>query len=242
MTTVSTSPSGILIINKPAGWTSHDVVNRIRRIYHTKKVGHAGTLDPMATGVLLLLVGAATKLSDQLLSQDKTYQAEITFGQQTDTGDADGQIIDTDDATWLTADQVTKILPLLIGSRPQTVPAYSAVKVNGQKLYNLARSGQPVTDRPTRDITIRQLELNDFDSTPPFPRATITVDCSKGTYIRVLAEEVADKLGTVAHLTALTRLASGQFQLEQAVTLEQLQQLTDPTTALLPLDRYVNKY
>lgn len=238
---LSTSPSGILLIDKPSGWTSHDVVNKVRHTFNTKKVGHAGTLDPMATGLLIILVGQATKLSDQLLSQDKQYLATISFGQQTDTGDAEGQIVDTDDASQLTQHNLEAILPTLIGQRDQMVPAYSAVKVNGQKLYNAARSGQIMADRPIRQITITKLELIDFQNSQPFPQATIAVDCSKGTYIRVLAEEIAAKLNTVAHLTGLRRLASGSFSLDQAVSLEQLQQLPDPTTALIPVDQVPNK-
>src|SRR5262249_11264716 len=138
--------SGILTIDKPIGWTSFDVVAKVRKILNIKKVGHAGTLDPMATGVLVILVGSATKLSDTLLSEDKIYQAEIVFGQQTDTGDADGQVIDTDDASWLSQVDIEKILPTMIGTRDQMVPSYSAVKVKGQKLYDLARAGKPIVD------------------------------------------------------------------------------------------------
>jgi tRNA pseudouridine55 synthase len=230
------TPFGILVVDKPAGWTSHDVVNKVRRVFNTRKVGHAGTLDPMATGVLIVLVGKATKWSDQLLVQDKAYQAEISFGQLTDTGDADGQVIDTTDATFLTQSQIEKVLPLLAGTREQQVPAYAAVKINGQKLYELARIGKVVEDRPVRTITISRLELLSFDPTPPFPTASIDVHCSKGTYIRVLAEEIAAKLSTVAHLTALRRTASGNYTLDQSVTLEALQQTSNPATYLRQLD------
>ncbi len=226
-------PSGILIIDKPSGWTSHDVVNKVRRIFNTKKVGHAGTLDPLATGVLIVLVGKATKLSDQLLSQDKTYQATIKFGQQTDTADADGTVIDTADATRLTETDIKKILPELEGTRQQTAPAYSAIKVNGQKLYNLARAGKPIETLPIRIITINKITLDTFDPTPPFPTATITVTCSKGTYIRVLAEEIAQKLNTLAHLTQLRRLASGPHSIDHSITLAELQQSSDPAQHLI---------
>jgi tRNA pseudouridine55 synthase len=238
-----TSPNGILIIDKPIGWTSFDVVAKLRPILGTKKIGHAGTLDPMATGVLVILVGTATKLSDSLLAEDKVYQAEMVFGQQTDTGDADGQIIDTDDASWLSQAELDKILPTLLGTRDQTVPAYSAVKVNGQKLYNLARSGKPVTDRPVKSITIHSLTLDSFSNgeSDDFPIATITVHCSKGTYIRVLAEEIAQKLGTVAHLTALKRLQSGQFTIDQAISLKELIDSDQPQKFLLDLKQSEKK-
>ena len=222
--TPNTQPSGILVINKPSGFTSHDVVNVVRRLFNTRKVGHAGTLDPMATGVLILLIGKSTKASEALLNQDKTYRATITFGQQTDTGDADGQVINTDDASWLTQFEVEKVLPLLVGSRDQMVPAYSAVKVQGQKLYNMARSGKPLADRPLRHITIQSIDLRQFSPTQPFPSAEIDVHCSKGTYIRVLAEEISDKIGVPGHLSALERRASGNYTIEQAVDLETLKQ------------------
>jgi len=213
---------GILVIDKPSGWTSFDVVAKVRKTLGVKKVGHAGTLDPMATGVLIILVGSATKQSDTLLNQDKVYQATIKFGQQTDTGDADGRVIDTDDASWLTEQDIQKILPLLEGTRDQQVPAYSAVKIGGQKLYDLARAGKPVEDRPIRTITISKIELGDFEPNGSQPTATIIVQCSKGTYIRVLAEEIAEKLGTVAHLSALRRLQSGQYSIDQAIQISEL--------------------
>lgn len=214
--------NGILIIDKPTGWTSFDVVAKIRKTLGVKKVGHAGTLDPMATGVLVILVGSATKQSDTLLNQDKVYQATITFGQQTDTGDADGQVIDTDDASWLTQHDIEKVLPLLEGTRDQQVPAYSAVKIDGQKLYNLARSGKIVVDRPSREIIISCIQLDSFEPKGTQPIANLTVYCSKGTYIRVLAEEIADKLGTIAHLSELRRIQSGQYTIDQAITIDQV--------------------
>ena len=229
------APYGIVVVNKPKDWTSHDVVSKLRRIFAIKKIGHAGTLDPMATGVLIALVGKATKWSDQLLAQDKAYEAEISFGQLTDTGDAEGTVIDTADASQLTEAEVAAVLPQLTGSRQQMVPAYAAVKVGGKKLYELARAGKALQDRPTRDITIRQLTLLSFDPTPPYPRARISVVCSKGTYIRVLAEEIAAKLGTVAHLSALVRTASGAYTLDESVTLEALQAAKDPTAYLQTL-------
>ena len=232
--TDNNQPSGILVINKPTTWTSFDVVAKVRRIFNLKKVGHAGTLDPMATGVLIVLVGKATKWSDQLLIQDKKYVAEIQFGRQTDTGDADGQIT-IDQPVSLTEADITTVLPKLTGEREQMVPAYAAVKVGGKKLYELARKGQVLTDRPVRHITIRQLTLRQFTPHPRYPTATIEVECSKGTYIRVLAEEIAAKLNTVAYLTKLQRTASGHYTLDQAVTLEDLQHSDQPEQYLQSL-------
>jgi tRNA pseudouridine55 synthase len=231
-------PSGILIIDKPQGITSHDVVDRVRRIFKLKKVGHAGTLDPMATGVLIILVGSATKWSDQLLIQDKTYQAEVTFGQATDTGDAEGIILHEQSTQMVTQDAIDRACKSLIGTREQQVPAYSAVKIGGQKLYDLARRGQSDTvARPCRIITICKMDLASFTPSTiesPQPKAVITVACSKGTYIRVLAEELAATLMTLGHLTALRRLSSGPYQIDQAITLEGLQALPDPTSVLRP--------
>lgn len=227
--------SGILIINKPTGWTSFDVVAKVRRILGVKKVGHAGTLDPMATGVLIVLVGKATKWSDRLLVQDKQYLAQIQFGRQTDTGDVDGQIIIDQPIASLTKADVTAVLPHLEGNREQMVPAYAAVKVGGQKLYQLARAGKPLANRPIRHITIHQLKLLQFTPDIHYPMATIEVYCSKGTYIRVLAEEIAAQLNTIAHLTALQRTASGDFSLNEAITIEELQQAVHPEQYLQSL-------
>ena len=229
------SPSGILIVDKPTSWTSFDVVAKVRRIFKIKKVGHAGTLDPMATGVLIVLVGQATKWSDQLLSQDKQYIAEIQFGRQTDTGDADGEVVVDAPVANLAQSAIEKVLPQLTGSRDQMVPAYAAVKVNGQKLYQLARAGRTMENRPIRHITISQLNLMSFQPHPQYPTATISVHCSKGTYIRVLAEEIASQLNTVAHLIALQRTASGTFTLDQAITLTDLQQSDQPEQYLQTL-------
>lgn len=233
MTNENPARGGILVIDKPSSWTSHDVVNKARRLLGIRRIGHAGTLDPMATGVLVLLVGPVTKRSDELTGMDKSYQATVSFGQQTATGDADGAVIHTDDATWLTEDHIRKALHRLSGTREQMVPAYSAVKINGNKLYDLARSGQIPAERPVRLITIKRIELESFDPTPPFPSAVITVDCTKGTYIRVLAEEIGQTYGLAAHLTALRRLASGPFTIDQAVTLETLQSAPDPWQLVL---------
>ncbi len=243
MTETVAAPSGILIIDKPQDWTSHDVVAKVRRILKTKKVGHAGTLDPMATGVLIVLVGKATKLSDKLLNQHKTYAAEVSFGQQTDTGDAEGEVIKEEMAhsKRLAEDDIKGAALKLIGDRQQQVPAYSAVKVDGKKLYELARKGQELVNRPSRTITIESIGIDAFkafDLAGP-AKATITVECSKGTYIRVLAEELAEQLGTVGHLTALRRLKSGDFAIEQAVTLDRLLGVLEPESLLIPIDDWL---
>lgn len=224
-----TSVSGILLIDKPSGWTSHDVVAKVRRVLGTKKVGHAGTLDPMATGVLVILVGKATKLSDSLLNEEKAYTAEVLLGQGTDTGDAEGQVVVERPVPELTdmADLVTAIEPLL-GTREQMVPAYSAVKVGGKKLYESARKGQAMVERPVKMITIESMAV-EFESAT---KLQMRVICSKGTYIRVLAEELAANLGTVGHLTALRRTRSGQFAVEDCVALEELINHPQPQSLL----------
>jgi tRNA pseudouridine55 synthase len=159
----------------------------------------------------------------------------MQFGRQTDTGDADGQITLDQPLKELNQDQLMTALTSLEGSRDQMVPAYAAVKVNGQKLYQLARAGKPLLDRPIRHITIQNLKLKALDAHDQYPRAVVEVDCSKGTYIRVLAEEIAAKLGTIAHLTALQRTASGQYTLDQAITVEELQQSSHPEQFLRQL-------
>lgn len=237
---IETSPlSGILIIDKPQAWTSHDVVAKVRRVFKLKKVGHAGTLDPMATGVLIVLLGKATKQSDLLLNQDKVYQAMIRFGQQTDTGDAEGQIIKEEVVVsrQLSKEDVERAIEPLLGQRLQQVPAFSAVKIGGKKLYELARKDQPLPERPSRTITVGSIKLDHFSPASDTAPATaqITIECSKGTYIRVLAEELAHQLGTVGHLTALRRLASGRFTIALAVELDELVNSQNPAQYLQPV-------
>lgn len=226
--------SGILNINKPKGLTSHDVVSRVRRISGQRRVGHAGTLDPMATGVLLLCLGQATRVSEYLMASPKTYQARVRLGISTDTYDSEGQIVDQRDCGDISRQQVTRALEDMVGALEQTPPMYSAIKHQGTPLYRLARRGETVERKPRR-VVIHALELLDWE--PPDMEATI--HCSKGTYIRSLAHDLGQRLGCGAHLTALTRLASGRFQLSDALTLDQVEHAAEHgelAALLLPID------
>ena len=212
---------GILIINKPKQYTSHDVVAKVKKICG-EKVGHTGTLDPMATGVLPLLLGQGTKLSKYLINHDKTYIATIQLGKKTDTLDSEGSILEERivDGKLLNKENVQRVLECQIGKQIQTPPIYSAIKVNGKKLYEYARKGVEV-EIPKREIEIYNIELldiNEKDKTIEF-----RVHCSKGTYIRTLCENIAEKLGTIGYMKELNRVQVGQFNLNQAFTVEELE-------------------
>lgn len=212
---------GILIINKPKQYTSHDVVAKVKKICG-EKVGHTGTLDPMATGVLPLLLGQGTKLSKYLINHDKTYIATIQLGKKTDTLDSEGSILEERivDGKLLNKENVQRVLECQIGKQIQTPPIYSAIKVNGKKLYEYARKGVEV-EIPKREIEIYNIELldiNEKDKTIEF-----RVHCSKGTYIRTLCENIAEKLGTIGYMKELNRVQVGQFNLNQAITVEELE-------------------
>ena len=224
---------GFLIIDKPRGVTSHDVVQRVRRAARTRQVGHAGTLDPLATGVLVVCVGQATRLSEYLLGHDKAYRATMCLGVETDTYDADGQITATR-AVDVAQSTVEAALKQFVGDIQQVPPMHSALKQHGQKLYELARAGVEV-DRPARPITIHSIELVAFD----VPQVVIDVRCSVGTYIRSLAHDLGEVLGTGAHLTALSRTASGPFTLAEATSLDRVEATArdgDWTTYLRSID------
>ncbi len=210
---------GILNINKPQGLTSHDVVAAVRRMSQSTHVGHAGTLDPMATGVLLVCMGQATRVVEYLTDHDKKYQARVRLGVETDTYDATGRVIAEQAATGsaMTLDQVEEALQTLAGKITQIPPAYSAIKQNGVPMYKLARRGIPV-EAEARQVEIYSITLTEFSP----PDVGIEVHCSKGTYIRSLAHDLGAKLGCGAHLTALTRTAVGQFNLSDSATLEEL--------------------
>ena len=208
---------GVLLVHKPAGMTSHDVVNRIRKIFHTKKVGHCGTLDPEATGVLVLCIGKATKALQFLMSETKEYQATLVLGQATDTYDASGQVVDQ--KTFQGVFNVDNVLQSFVGLQEQLPPMYSAIKVNGKKLYEYARNHEKVEVQP-RSIVIHRIEL--IDQHDQF--ITFRVQCSKGTYIRSLCVDIGQKLGYPAHMQKLVRLASGHFRLENCFSLEDIEQ------------------
>lgn len=211
---------GIIVINKPKGCTSHDIVYKIKKIYG-EKVGHTGTLDPNATGVLPILIGNGTKLSKYLINHDKTYIATIKLGIKTDTADSEGKEIETKSVSKNIFENqfIETILDNFIGTQIQTPPIYSAIKVKGKKLYEYARKGQEI-EIPTREITIysiKLIEINDETN-----QIVIEVKCSKGTYIRSLCEDIAKKLGTVGYMKELERTQVGEFSIEQSVTVEEL--------------------
>lgn len=208
--------NGVLFIDKPAGFTSRDVVNKIMKIYQTKKVGHTGTLDPMATGVLIVCLGSYTKLVDELTSQEKTYKASMKIGMQTDTGDITGNII-KERKDIKTLEQIEKAFLNFPTEYLQTVPLYSAVKVNGKKLYEYAREGIAI-ELPKRLVQVSKLDLLSVDN----DIVTFSTVVSKGTYIRSLIEDIAKTFDTVATMTALRRTSQGKYQLEDCLLLDDI--------------------
>ena len=227
-------PLGLLNLNKPAGMTSHDVVNAVRRIAGVRQVGHTGTLDPLATGVLVLLVGAATRLARYLAGADKTYVAVLRLGETTSTDDAEGEVLERRPVA-VTRAEIEAALPSFRGPLLQTPPMTSAVKVGGRPLYKLARKGQEIERRP-RAVVIHALTLEAWEP----PHLTLTVTCSAGTYIRSLAHDLGQALGCGAHVAALTRTVVGSFRLEDSLTLEEVATLAAAgrlIEALLPPER-----
>jgi tRNA pseudouridine55 synthase len=208
---------GFLNIDKPVGLTSHTVVARVRQLTGIKRIGHAGTLDPLADGVLVLCVGAAARLSEYVMHTTKQYRARVHLGRVTDTYDAEGQIISECDVSGINLADVQNLLPRFTGEIEQLPPMYSAVKQGGRKLYELARAGQTVERQPRR-VTVERLSVAGWH--PPFVELDIV--CSAGTYIRSLACDLGDALGVGASLAGLTRTASGSFRLESAVSLDSL--------------------
>jgi len=203
--------NGILIVNKPAGWTSFDVVAKVRRLTGIRRVGHSGTLDPLATGVLVICLGQAVRITEYIVGHAKAYRATITLGVETDTYDAHGQVVATQPVEVSEA-ELRDALKAFTGVIQQVPPMYSAIKRAGQQLYKLARQGVEV-ERAPRTVTIHSIDLIAFAP----PNLTIDVRCSSGTYIRSLAHDLGAKLGCGAHLSALTRTAVGRFDLAQAV-------------------------
>jgi tRNA pseudouridine55 synthase len=219
---------GLLLIDKPKEYSSFDVIRDLRRSTGVKKMGHTGTLDPMATGLLVLCLGEGTKLVPYLTVDDKSYEAEVTFGISTDSFDADGEVTDRnqlDELVHLNEDLVRDALAQFLGTQEQIPPAFSAIKVNGERLYEKARRGEKVVV-PSRVVTFYELAFLQFfkgDGTLScLPRVHIRVKCSKGTYIRSLATDLGAKLNVCAHLTSLRRTEAGGFKIEQAVTLDKL--------------------
>lgn len=223
---------GFLNINKPKGITSHDVVSRLRKITKIKQIGHTGTLDPFATGVLPVCIGKATRLIEYL-QDDKEYLAEVQFGKNTDTYDIDGQITQNFDIK-ITEKELINVLPEFRGEIFQLPPIYSAIKVNGKKLYDYARKGEEVEITP-RNVTITKLELQDFDEKNQ--TAKLLIACSKGTYIRSIAYDIGKKLQCGAYLSALTRTKAGQFEIENSINLDDIKEISDVEKNLInPLE------
>lgn len=212
---------GILNINKARGMTSHDVVAKIRRLLKQKRVGHAGTLDPAASGVLPICVGQATRVAEYLSESGKAYEARIVFGIITDTYDAEGTIVQTAETAHLSLAQIENTLRYFLGLQMQMPPRYSAIKLQGQPAYKRVRAGEEIVLEP-RPIEIYQLRILSWHN----PELALAVECSKGTYIRSLAYDLGEQLGCGAHLAALTRTRSGPFLLHDSVTLEQLAEAT----------------
>jgi tRNA pseudouridine55 synthase len=218
---------GCLIIDKPEGWTSHDVVGKMRKILKTKRIGHTGTLDPFATGVLVILVGKATRLAQFLDKDRKEYEAEIAFGFETDTGDRTGNSkFKIQNSKLISIEDLQKVLPEFRGEIMQTPPMYSAKKVEGKKLYELARKGIEIERKPVKvkiyDLEVLEKTQNSKLKTQNF---TFRVECSAGTYIRTLAEDIGKKIETGAHLAELRRTRAGRFDLSKAVTVEELEKI-----------------
>ena len=209
---------GLIIINKPKGYTSHDVVNVLRKKLNTKKVGHTGTLDPNATGVLPILVGKATKISKYLIEHEKTYIATIELGKKTDTGDAEGKIIEEDtNKKDISKEEIEKVLKDFIGKQNQIPPMYSAIKVDGKKLYEYAREGKTVELKP-REIEILDINLITYTNN----EIEFSVRCSKGTYIRTLCEDIAEKLGTIGYMKELQRTSINEFDIKNSISIDDL--------------------
>ncbi|SHG76174.1 tRNA pseudouridine synthase B [Jatrophihabitans endophyticus] len=225
---------GIVVVDKPAGWTSHDVVGRLRRLARTRKVGHAGTLDPMATGVLVVGVGAATRLLHHLVLADKAYTATVRLGQATVTDDAEGEVTTTSSAAALTEDGVRVALAPLTGDIAQVPSAVSAIKVDGIRSYRRVRDGEQV-ELAARPVTVSRLEATGFGRpAPDLLDVAVEVECSSGTYVRALARDLGAALGVGGHLTTLRRTRVGPFALTGARTLDALAELDDPVTLPLP--------
>ena len=223
---------GVLLIDKPTEHTSHDVVARVRGILKMKRVGHAGTLDPMATGLLVVLLGKATKLSQFLMSVDKCYSGSVTLGKITNTQDAEGEVMETRPVPDFSEEQIRAALRGMVGDQYQIPPMFSAIKIKGQPLYKAARAGEEI-EREPRFIRVKRFDLTRWAAPDTLD---FIVDCTKGTYVRTLAHDLGQKLGCGAHLSALRRISSGQLNVSRTVTLDALQKMApaEVQAALIP--------
>ncbi|MGJ8651346.1 MAG: tRNA pseudouridine(55) synthase TruB [Opitutaceae bacterium] len=233
---ISDAPEGILLVDKPQGITSHDVVARMRKVFRIKKIGHAGTLDPMATGLLLIMVGKATKVSQYLMSHAKEYTGTVRLGQETDSQDAEGAVVAEKPVPEITEAEVLALMETFMGDQYQTPPMYSAKKVNGQALYKLARQGKTI-EREARVIHVSRFEMTNF----ALPEISFVVGSSKGTYIRTLAHDLANKIGCGGHLCALRRTVVGKFSIENANTLDEIEKMSPSVLRrqLIPINQAV---
>lgn len=234
--------SGVILVDKPKGMTSQQVVSKVKYLFKSpshdsKKAGHTGTLDPMATGLLPICMGEATKFSHYQLDADKSYQATILLGQQTDTGDADGQVVIQASIPKFDDIFLAQIAEQFSGAQQQIPPMYSALKKDGKKLYEYARAGIEI-ERPPRNIVVKAIDIKAIDA----EQIQLTVTCTKGTYVRVLGEDIAKAMGTVGHLTALRRTQVGNFTIDKAVDLSALEAMayTDREAQLMPVDACVD--
>lgn len=221
---------GVLLLDKPVGFSSNDALIKAKRVLNAKKAGHTGTLDPFATGLLPLCFGEATKFSQDLLEADKTYETVVHLGQTTDTGDTEGEVIDTRDVN-VTLEQIHAVLAQFRGPIAQVPPMYSALKRDGKPLYEYARAGITL-EREARNVIIHKLELVAYEA----PMLTLSVTCSKGTYIRVLGQDIGEALGCGAHLNALRRTQVGPLTMENMITLDALIAHPEPLSLLAPVD------
>ena len=228
--------NGILIVHKPEGWTSQDVVSKLRGVLHEKRVGHGGTLDPMATGVLPVFAGRATRAVEFFEHAEKAYEATLLLGTTTDTQDTTGTVLETRPVT---ADEaaVRALLPRFTGVQQQLPPMYSAVKIGGKKLYELAREGKEIERKP-REITVFSAELLHFENNS----ARLRIHCSKGTYIRTLCHDIGQALGCGGCMAALRRVQAGAYRLADAVTLDEILAHPEPQTLLKPVDSLFSAY
>ena len=228
--------NGIVIIDKPAGWTSQDVVSKLRGVLHTKRIGHGGTLDPMATGVLPVFVGRGTRAVEFFEHAEKTYEATLRLGLTTDTEDISGEVLQTN-AVSVTKEEFLSVLEQFRGDIQQIPPMYSALKINGQKLCDLARKGKEV-ERQSRTVTIYKLECLDFTG----DTARLLVHCSKGTYIRTLCKDIGEALGCGGCMESLRRVTAGAYTIDEAVPLSALVESDDPESYLRPVDTMFTSY
>ncbi|MFG1672634.1 tRNA pseudouridine(55) synthase TruB [Micromonospora sp. NPDC049282] len=235
------SADGLIVVDKPGGMTSHDVVARVRRLARTRRVGHGGTLDPMATGVLVIGVGRATRLLTYVIGAGKSYAATIRLGQATVTDDAEGDVIASTPAGAVTDDAVRAALAALTGEIDQVPSAVSAIKINGERAYKRVRDGEAV-ELPARRVTVSRLDVREIRrDTPDVVDVDVDVTCSSGTYIRAIARDAGLALGVGGHLTALRRTAVGGFDLAEAATLAQLEERA-PEVVNLPLDAAAERF